>query len=76
MGDQVKTLPRPETKTPGGTGQIFPRHFVELDHLGNPMDETLCGKPWDRLFVRHNGEICQDCVDEMRKRDKRDREPQ
>ena len=44
------------------------RHYVKLDEDGAPMDEALCGYIWDRLHVKHNGNICQECVDELRKR--------
>ncbi len=67
----TKTLP----KTSNTSGTKEPRHIVENRDFGgepkaafNPEDKTLCGKLWDRLNVQHNGEICQACVDEMRKR--------
>ncbi len=57
---------------------IPPRHYVENKAFDpdnpeaattfEPGDTTLCGKPWDRLFVKHNGEICQECLDELKRR--------
>jgi len=60
-----EVIDRPETKptTGGGSGVTNLRHYVKLDDKGQPADEALCGYVWDRLHVKHNGEICQACVD-------------
>jgi hypothetical protein len=61
---ETRTLPKQST----GQGKARLRHYVELDHEGKPTDQCLCGYLWDQLHVQHNGEICQACVDEMRRR--------
>lgn len=67
MATPKKVLDRPpETKpsTSGGSGVTNLRHYVKLDpETGEPADEALCGYVWDRLNVKHNGEICQECVE-------------
>lgn len=78
MSMKDTATPVPETKpqlSHGGGSKKPPRHYVEnargdRDPLGpfEPAQTTLCGKPWDRLFVKHNGEICQDCIDELKRR--------
>ena len=64
-----------ETETQAGPavelhrGTVRPRHIVELDReTGQYQDRTLCGELWDRLHPGHNGSICQECVDEQRRR--------
>lgn len=75
----VETLPeqetRPEVKPGGGTGKARVRHYVELDAEGRPTDECLCGYIWDRVFVKHDPDagICQECVDELRRRQQQGR---
>jgi hypothetical protein len=64
--DQTQTLP--ELSTGSGQRKARLRHIVKLDAAGKPTDACLCGYLWDRVFVAHNGEICQACVDEMRRR--------
>lgn len=49
------------------------RHFVEKRRGAGPtdvdyQDKTLCGKPWDRLFVSRDGPICEDCVTALKRR--------
>jgi len=44
------------------------RHIVELDDDLNPSDLCLCGHIWDRVFLKHGESICQDCVDELKRR--------
>ena len=61
---QVKTMPRAEPST--GQGQALMRHIVKLDDQGAPSDECLCGHVWDRVFLGHSEEICQECVDIQR----------
>jgi len=46
---------------------IKPRHFVALDKDGNREDRALCGYLWDRMYVSHNGAICEKCVELSRK---------
>ncbi len=60
----TETVPKQST----GSKNANLRHYVKLDEDGSPMDEALCGYIWDRLHVQHNGNICQECVDELRKR--------
>lgn len=47
-----------------------PRHYVELDpHSGKPIsNKAVCGAIISKVGVAHNGSICQDCVDEVRRR--------
>lgn len=57
-----------ETKTAGPvTGRKLVRHIVKLDKEGTPTDHCLCGHLWDQVHVKQNGEICQECVDELRR---------
>jgi len=65
---EVKTLPRAETSTQKIAKR--PNHIVELDDEGRPTDQCLCGHLWDRAFVKHDpeGGICQECVEELRRR--------
>ncbi len=51
------------------TGKARLRHYVELDQEGNATDQCLCGYLWDQLHVPHNGSICQECVDVLRRRE-------
>ena len=51
-----------------GSKNANQRHYVEIDREGKPTDKCLCGHLWDRLHVQHNGEICQKCVDELKRR--------
>jgi len=74
----VKTETKPETSHGSGSPIVSPRHIVENVGFGRDPDDpqapfraadtTLCGEPWDRLNVKHNGAICQKCVDEQRRR--------
>ena len=61
-----------DTKTQQDTTQSQDRkgqtHYVELDSKSQPTDKCLCGYIWDRVFISHNGEICQECVDELKRR--------
>lgn len=68
MSGDVITLP--ETSTTSGTGTPLLRHIVELDAQGNPTDKCLCGHLWDRVFLKQDPDagICQECVDELRRR--------
>ena len=59
-----------EPTTTSGTKTDRPRHYVEYNRDGTPQDVTLCGERWDRLNVQHNGSICQECVDEQKRRPK------
>lgn len=63
-----KTETLTEEKTSTGQGKARLRHYVELDQEGKPTDQCLCGYLWDQLHVQHNGTICQECVDELRRR--------
>lgn len=71
--EAIETKPQQE-QIQGGAG--LPRHIVENRNFGNgspeapfdPLDRTLCGRLWDRLFVQHNGTICQECKDELVRR--------
>jgi len=62
---QPITMPRAEPST--GQGQALKRHIVKLDAEGQPSDACLCGHIWDRVFLPHGEEICQECVDIARK---------
>ncbi|MDC3379483.1 hypothetical protein OAX78_04295 [Planctomycetota bacterium] len=62
----TETQPRLGAGTGNKIGNL--RHYVELDKAGKPTDQCLCGHLWDRLHVRHNGDICQPCVDELKRR--------
>ena len=54
-----------------GSKTLPPRHIVEFDkETKEPQDTALCGYLWDRLGVAHNGEICQECVEEQKRRPK------
>lgn len=64
----MKEVLEQEPQATVDTSSIFPRHVVELGPDGKPKDRALCGYLWDRVFVKHNGSICQECVDELRKR--------
>lgn len=55
-------------KLEGGKTNDRLRHYVELDARGRPTDKTLCGYLWDQLHVPHNGTICMECVEELRRR--------
>lgn len=71
---QVTTLPEAPKVQPtagGGKGRELVRHIVKLDANGNPLDECLCGYVWDRVFLSHGKEICQECV-EILKRNQRE----
>lgn len=57
-----------ETSNSSATANARVRHYVELDPLGNPTDEALCGYIWDQLHVPHNGSICEECIEELRRR--------
>lgn len=63
--NQPITMPRAEPST--GQGQALKRHIVKLDAEGQPLDQCLCGHVWDRVFLPHGEEICQECVDIARK---------
>lgn len=71
---EITTKPKPATG--GGQGLLPPRHIVENLNFDPkdpnapfvPAETTLCGKSWDRFNVKHNGQICQACVDEQRRR--------
>ena len=60
----TKTETLPETTK----GTTKPRHLVELTKDGRATDKALCGYLWDRLNVQHNRSICQECLDELRRR--------
>lgn len=68
----VATETKPEMTTTDGTKDARLRHFVErLTPKGQmPVrfsDVALCGaKVQD--FVEHNGTICQECIDEQKRR--------
>ena len=62
--DQVEAL----NEAALGTGKSTKCHYVALDPVtGAPSGECLCGYKWDRVFVKHSGEICQECVDVSRR---------
>lgn len=64
MKEVLDVLPVDSNKT----STRRPRHIVELDAQGQPTDKCLCGYLWDQVFVSHNGEICQECIDELKRR--------
>ena len=65
----TQTETKSETSRGTGNPNRRLRHYVHLDENNeNPRDETLCGLPWDQLHVPHNGEVCQECVDELKRR--------
>ena len=70
-GTEAETEAPPETRTDDGTtsGRKLLLHYVELDSEGKPTDACLCGHVWDRVFVKHGDEVCQACVDELRRRE-------
>lgn len=50
------------------------RHIVE--RVGGPESKlfsrvALCGKKMKELLLNHSGEICQECVDEQKRRPRR-----
>ena len=57
-----------KTEETTGTRRTLVRHIVELDEHGKPTDKCLCGHLWDVFPIPHGGEICQKCVDELRRR--------
>ena len=57
-----------ECEAPPEAPTARPRHVVERKPDGSYHDRALCGYLWDRVEVAHNGEVCQECVDELRKR--------
>ena len=63
--NDTQTETQPQLGTGGGL--VKPVHIVALV-AGKPADQALCGYLWDRIHVQHNGEICQECVDELRRR--------
>ena len=66
----TKTITETKPRLDDGTGSKHAnlRHYVELDSEGRPTYACLCGYLWDRVHVQHNGQICQECVDELRRR--------
>lgn len=62
-----------ETKpSPSLTSNLPPRHFVE--RISPPGEfpllykrTALCGAEVSGLVQEHNGEICQECVDEQQR---------
>jgi len=65
---EVLDAPEVQESKGGGGGKKPPRHIVENNRDGTPQDAALCGYLWDRLNVEHNGEICQECVEEQKRR--------
>ena len=57
-----------KTDTGQGKGRKLMRHIVALDDQGRPTDTCLCGHLWDRVFLPHGEEICQACVDELKRK--------
>ena len=67
--EPITEAPKTKPKLSHGSGQRnLVRHIVELDAEGKPSDQCLCGHIWDRVFVPHGDDICQECVDIARKR--------
>lgn len=62
----IDTETVPETTT--GKKDARVRHYVELGPDNKYLDKALCGELWDQLHVPHNGAICQECIEVMRKR--------
>lgn len=65
---ETTTETKPKLDDGTGTGDGLMRHIVELDAEGKPTDQCLCGHLWDRVFLKHGTEICQKCVDELKRR--------
>lgn len=61
---ELRTIARAEISD--GTAVPMPRHLVQTH--GGVRETTLCGRPWDRLGVRPNGDLCEGCGDEFARR--------
>jgi len=61
------TLKTKDTATPSTTAKKLLKHIVELKN-GQPTDKCLCGYIWDRVFLPLDGELCQECADEVKRR--------
>lgn len=70
MTTEFTTETTTETRESTGNTTPRPRHIVENNRDGTPQDKALCGWLWDRINVAHNGTICQDCVEEQKRRPK------
>lgn len=57
-----------DTTQPSTMAKRLQQHIVELDKNGQPSDKCLCGYIWDRVFLKPEADICQECKDEVIRR--------
>lgn len=60
------TIERPATSSPNRIAEM--RHLVERQPDGSFADRALCGYLWDRLHVRPQGELCEECREEAERK--------
>lgn len=72
-GTETKTLPWTKPKLHDGSGNDDERlrHIVESRGPNTRRFKkiALCGAKIRDVHVEHNGEICQECIDEVKRRE-------